>query len=43
VTSSAAKLYNLPKVQAEIERRRREFAGESSIEVGTADEKVDAD
>jgi len=42
VTSSAAKLYNLPKVQAEIERRRRELAEYNSIEVGTTDEKVDA-
>ncbi|MCC7574926.1 terminase small subunit [Candidatus Woesearchaeota archaeon] len=32
VTSSAAKLYNLPKVQAEIERRRRELAEENLID-----------
>lgn len=32
VTSSAAKLYNLPKVQAKIERRRRELAEENLID-----------
>jgi phage terminase small subunit len=32
VTSSAAKLYNLPKVKAEIERRRRALAEENMID-----------
>ena len=32
VTSSAAKLYNLPKVKEEIERRRRELAEENVID-----------
>ena len=32
VTSSAAKLYNLPKVREEIERRRRELAEENLID-----------
>ncbi len=32
VTSSAAKLYNLPKVKEEIERRRRELAEENLID-----------
>jgi phage terminase small subunit len=32
VTSSAAKLYNVPKVKAEIERRRRELAQENMID-----------
>lgn len=40
VTSSAAKLYNLPKVQAEIERRRRELAEENLIDVWIANEKM---
>jgi phage terminase small subunit len=32
VTSSAAKMYNLPKVKEEIERRRRELAEENMID-----------
>lgn len=32
VTSSAAKLYNVPKVKAEIERRRRALAEENMID-----------
>ena len=32
VTSSAAKLYNLPKVREEIERRRKELAEENLID-----------
>lgn len=32
VTSAAAKMYNVPKVKAEIERRRRELAEENLID-----------
>ena len=40
VTSSAAKLYNLPKVREEIEKRRRELTQENLIEVWIADGKM---
>jgi len=34
VTSSAAKLYNLPKVKEEIERRRRELVEKNLLNAG---------
>jgi hypothetical protein len=40
VTSSATKLYNLPKVREEIEKRRRELTEENLIEVWIADGKM---